>query len=508
MPFFKPIDLDPVHDVDAAGMEQGQRAIVQDAAWASLVGALYGGVILVGFALELGASPMIIGLLAAIPFVMQVAQLPTIVIVERVRQRRRVGVVAVFIARCIILSLAVLPWLPVDPGVLLTLLLAAQFVITFFGAMAGCAINSWFHQLLAGQPIGVLYAKRLLWSTVLASAGALLAGQLVEHWPFGERLHAYAASFAGAGIAGFIGLRFLAGIPEPMMDRRGPPLPITAMLRAPFHDPNFRAVIVFMGSWNFASNLAAPFLTVYLIQQLDLGLGTVTSLWAVSQVSNALTLYAWGRLSDRLSNKAVLAVALPTWFACLIGLPASALPGPHALTLPLIAIIHMMMGVAGGGIGLATGNMGLKLAPQGRGTPYLAALGLVGAMAGGVASLTGGALADWFSARELSLTINWSSASHAAELTVLHLRHWEFLFGIAFALGFYVIHALSRIREGSEHSERAVIQEFVLESGRLFGQLSSAEAVRLATLFPLARLLERRRRARIGPLAESGAARR
>jgi hypothetical protein len=41
--------------------------MVQDAAWASLVGALYGGVILVGFALELGATPFIIGLLGAIP---------------------------------------------------------------------------------------------------------------------------------------------------------------------------------------------------------------------------------------------------------------------------------------------------------------------------------------------------------------------------------------------------------------------------------------------------------
>ena len=48
--------------------------MVHDAAWASLVGSLYGGVILVGFALELDASPFVIGLLTAIPFLAQLAQ--------------------------------------------------------------------------------------------------------------------------------------------------------------------------------------------------------------------------------------------------------------------------------------------------------------------------------------------------------------------------------------------------------------------------------------------------
>jgi hypothetical protein len=40
-----------------------------------MAGALYGGVILVGFAVELGASASIIGLLAAIPFLAQLSQL-------------------------------------------------------------------------------------------------------------------------------------------------------------------------------------------------------------------------------------------------------------------------------------------------------------------------------------------------------------------------------------------------------------------------------------------------
>ena len=70
-------------------------------------------------------------------------------------------------------------------------------------------------------------------------------------------------------------------------------------------------------------------------------------------------------------------------------------------------LLHVLMGAAGGGIGLATGNLGLKLAPRARGTAYLAAIGLVGAVCGGVAPLIGGALAQALSDRQLSLLVRW-----------------------------------------------------------------------------------------------------
>jgi hypothetical protein len=487
--------LRPDETINDERMARGKRAMVQDAAWASLVGALYGGVILVGFALELGATPFVIGLIGAIPLMSQLAQLPAIVLIERLRQRRRLAVMVVWTARLIILSLALLPWLG-QSAPRLSLLVGAQIAITLFGAMAGCSVNSWFHQLLAGRDLGALYAQRLFWSTMLASLGALAAGNLIEHWPFGEKLHAYSVSFVAAGIAGFIGAHFLSQVPEPVMQHTGPPAPIVAMLRAPFADGNFRRLIIFMASWNFASNLAAPFLTVYLLRQLGYGLGTVTALWAASQISNAFTLYAWGRLSDRLSNKAILATALPAYFGCLIALPLSALPEKHALTLPLLAVIHVVMGMASGGIGLATGNIGLKLAPQGKGTAYLATVSLSGSLAGGIAAIVGGALAEWFAARELFFYVQWNSPVRTVGMIVLQFSHWEFLFAISFACGMYVLHALSRVSEGSEISERTVIQHFVLEAGRTLGLISSIATSSLETRFPFGRLFDRRKRDR------------
>ena len=61
------------------------------------------------------------------------------------------------------------------------------------------------------------------------------------------------------------------------MSSRGAPVPVLAMIRSPFRDLNFRRVIIFMASWNLASNIAAPFITVYLLRQMGFELGTVTA---------------------------------------------------------------------------------------------------------------------------------------------------------------------------------------------------------------------------------------
>ncbi len=492
--------LHPDPTISARALAQGKRWLVKDAAWASMTGALSGGVVLVAFALALGAGSLTIGLLAAIPFIAQAAQLPAIALVERIRQRKKIGVIALTAARLLILLLALLPFVP-QMNTQLALLVAAQCGIAVLGSMASCAINAWFHQLLPAEGLGAFFAKRLLVATGMSCMGTLGVGLLVDHPPLGDTMNAYALAFAGSGLAGLASSFYLARSPEPMMQAAGPAVSVITKLKMPLRDGNFRSLLVLLGAWNFASNLAAPFLTVYLIRQLGYGLGTVTALWVTSQIANALTLYLWGRLSDRLSNKAILAVALPTYFLCTVGLVFTDVGKPYGLQLPLLYMVHVLMGAASGGIGLATGNLGLKLAPQGEGTAYLAAIGLVSAMAGGIAPLAAGTIAAWFESRRLLVVARWITPGHTGEVSVLSFAHFEFLFALSALCGLYVLHALSRVREGHEISERLVIQELALEALRTLNHLSSIGGA-LGSLFPFERLSERRRAARTRPRLE------
>jgi MFS family permease len=283
----------------------------------------------------------------------------------------------------------------------------------------------------------------------------------------------------------------LTRVPEPVMTAAGPPATIWQKLRAPFCDSNFRRLIVFVGSWNVASNIAAPFIAVYLLQQLWFPLSTVMILTVMSQVANALTLYLWGRVSDRLSNKGILAVALPIYFASLFGLVFSAVPEPHFMTLPLLVLVHVFMGAAAGGIGLACGNISLKLAPHGEATAYLAAVSLTVSLAGGAAPMLGGALAEFLDVAQLSIVVRWASGLLSDEVAVLRFAHWEFLFGISVLAGFYVMHRLSLVREGHEVAQREVVQELSFEAARSINQLSSVGGL-VGGLVSFGRLIERR----------------
>ena len=490
--------LRPDDHISEDDLVEGRKSLVLDSAFASLTGALSGGVILVAFALALGAGPVVIGVLAAIPYLAQAAQLPAIAIIERVRQRRLIGVTTITAARVVILAAALIPFVP-DRTLRLPLLIAAQIAICVLSSFGGCAVNSWLHQLVPRAALGAFFSGRLFWGTAVACVGTLVAGLVVDHPYGGDRLHVFALAFVGAGLAGFASSWFLARAPEPVMPDGAPKTSIVDRLRKPFRDAAFSRVLVFMGAWTVASNVAAPFLAVYLLRQLGYPLATVTSLWVTSQVANAFTLYAWGRVSDRLSNKAILAVALPVYFACTLGLVFADIHDHEMLRLALLYGFHIFMGAASGGIGLATGNLGLKLAPQGEGTSYLAAIGLVSAVAGGIAPIASGAVAEWFSTRELSVLVRWVSPARIGEVSVFDFAHWEFLFAISAMLGLYVMHALSRIGEGDEISERRVVQQFGLETLRSVNQLSSVGGM-LGTLFSFGRLLERRRAARHGSL--------
>jgi len=86
--------------------------------------------------------------------------------------------------------------------------------------------------------------------------------------------------------------------------------------------------------------------------------------------------------------------------------------------------------------------------------------------------------------------MRFTSPTSSREMSIVSFAHWEFLFAIAAMCGLYVMHALSRVREGHEVSERQVMQEFGLEAVRSLNNLSSTA---LGTLFPFERLSERRK---------------
>jgi hypothetical protein len=122
----------PVRDA-LAGIEVKRALdyVLWDGLATQVMVTLTAGIFLVSFALELGASNTVIGLLAAIPPLAELFQIPAIYIVERVRNRRFLVVLNSFLARVFWLPITAIPFV-CPPDLAIPVLIAALCLYAIF----------------------------------------------------------------------------------------------------------------------------------------------------------------------------------------------------------------------------------------------------------------------------------------------------------------------------------------------------------------------------------------
>ncbi|MCX9010768.1 MAG: MFS transporter [Candidatus Methanoperedens sp.] len=471
---------------------EGLRSFIKDGLATEVMAALTGGVFLVAFALKLGASNMLIGLLAAIPPLVQLIQIPCIYLVESHRVRRKVCVYTAFSSRILWLFIALIPFL-FSGGTGLTVLLIAILLSTTLSAVGGCSWNSWMHDFLPHNRLGSIFSKRMSLAIGLGIPFSLAAGLFIERWKdlFPQyELYGYSILFSMGFIAGTLGVYFVSTIPEPRMPPLEGKVNFINLILKPLKDTNFRRLIIFMSSWNFAINLAAPFFTVYMLRVLGLGMSSIVMFMVLSQIANISFLRIWGKLADRFSNKSVLSVSGPLFLLSIFTWIFTGMPGRYGLTIPLLVAIHIFSGISTAGVILASGNIGLKLAPRGKATSYLAASSFINSLAAGSAPILGGALADRLAGYELSLLLDLKYPGGEHVIPTFDLSQFDFLFLLAVLIGLFSIVRLAMVREAGEVKESMIIQELVAEVGRGVRDLSTADGLRPMVLFPYSILRE------------------
>lgn len=456
--------------------------LVWDGVASQVMGALTGGALLVAYALQLGASRTTIGVIAALGPATQLLQLPAIILVERYRSRKRLVLGALSVGRSFWLLVAAVPFVP--PALQMPLLILALSVYYAAGSLASSAYNSWKRDIVPDAVIGRFLGERLALATAAAAAVTLACGFAIDHsgpWLAGTRI--YALLFVLGAAVGLGGVSFLAAIREPRMEHHTGGT-LRSILLEPVRDGNFRALLIFLASWNFAVNLAAPFFTVYLLERIGLGMAWVLGFSVLSQVANLGFLRIWGRLADRVSHKTVLGLS-GTLFVLSIALwPFTTMPAPHALTLPLLAFIHVLAGISTAGVTLSAAGITLKLAPRGKGTAFLAVNAMASGVAATVAPLIAGFAGDALVGESLRLDLRWASADQPrAMFTALDLAGLDFVFVGAVLLGLYALHRLLAVQEIGEITEGAA-SELYLEVRKAVRQVSTVAGLRRLTYFP------------------------
>jgi MFS family permease len=479
--------LQPLDNIDAATYEETKRWLVGNGIASQVMETLAIGTFLTAFALHLGASNAFIGLIAAVPYLASLGQLFGIFLVERFRNRRLIAVIASSIGRASMVGLPVAALIG-DPVFSLPILFFAICLRYSMGSIVGCCWNAWLRDLIDDSERGNLMGRRLMYMTAMGMVASIAASGFIDIWPKWSGLDirfAYALIFSGAVISGFIAVYCLAHMSEPRMPPAEGPLNLRQRLSEPFKDENFRKLMFFLAAWNFAANLAAPFFTVHMLTRLGLDLFPVTVLAMCSQIANIIVLRSFGRIADRMSNKAVLVVAAPLFVACTFAWIFTTATDARWAVMAILVSVHVLTGIATGGVSIATTNIAMKLAPLGNSTAYLATNSLVSSLSAGTAPVIGGLCADFFAHQKFSILFKWNTGTEDLTVETISLEHWDFYFVLAAVIGLYSLHRLAMVREEGTIDQRAVISEVFTDARRTIRNISSIAGLRVAAEFPM-----------------------
>ena len=146
--------------------------LMYDGVCSQVMGVLTGGAFLVAFALLLGASNFVIGLIAALGPLTQLLQIPTLYLIEKTGFRKALVVGSSLLSRLAWFPVAALPFLVPEHnrvGVLLALI----FLYFGLGTISGLSFNSWMRDLIPDSIRGSYSGKRMAVATTVESSSLM-----------------------------------------------------------------------------------------------------------------------------------------------------------------------------------------------------------------------------------------------------------------------------------------------------------------------------------------------
>ncbi len=488
--------LKPQSSLTDADRERGYSAMNKQVFAAAGAEGFVSGGFISAFALLIGASNFHIGVLTAIPFAAQALQILAVVVIERVQMRKAIVIVTYAIAYATWVPVALIPLFIEVPHqgavILLLTFVGARGVATAF-VVTGW--NGWLRDIIPVDRAGDLLGRRLKIATVAAIITGLGAALFVDWWKGfaapGSEAFGYSIAFLfGALILGLGSVGFMARIPEPRMMTRGTNSVrgMLSNLAGPIRDLEFRKFIIYQFVWYFVIHLAVPFFAVYMLVRLEMPLSLVVGLGVLSQVSSLIVYQLWGRWADRFGSKVVLSISSSLYFLVIIAWTFTTLPDRHGGTIPILILLHLLLGVAIAGVNISVTSLRLKMSPVEQSTSYMAAASLALNLGAGIAPLVGGAFADFFEIRSFRIAIQWVDPTGVVDVPAFSLTGFDFLFAVAFLLGFITIPLLARVREEGETDPEILLDELQTQTRENLRALNSVRGMSYVAQFPVAGL--------------------
>ncbi|MEH2153873.1 MFS transporter [Nostoc sp.] len=399
------------------------KASTADSVLASVYSLGTGGILLSNLLVELGASPVVFGMLSSIPMLVNLIQPLGAYLSERSTSRFQYSLRTHGIGRLLWLILVIgivsasLGVIDAHQLVMLTLL-----IVLFSNLLGGLGTASWLSWVamivprrLRGRYFGTRNSAASLTNLVCVP----MAGLVVSHW-YGGTLQGYGIVLLTSIVFGIVGLgcqsfqvdmnpqsqnTYYGKSPQTSEIQSDPSKDESSELLQSIHPPqdqlansiwknsNFLVFLLYFSFWTLAVNLSSPFFNLYMLDTLDLDVSYVTIYNSLQAGATLLMLILWGKLADKIGNRPIL--------IC-IGILVGVTPllwlgiGVNRLDIWLwLPLLHILTGGTWAAIDLCSNNIQLGIAPTKNQSIYFATAAAVAGASGALGTTIGSFLVQF-----------------------------------------------------------------------------------------------------------------
>ena len=260
---------------------------------------------LIPLGLFLGATPMDIAFLLAILHLLgSLSQFLAVRAIDRAGSRLRFLVRAAFLQALFLLPLAIFPFL-VFPSRILALI----FFVSLFRILANLIATVWgglASDYLAPEERGKYFGWRSRVTGLAGMVTAIVGGILLNTFKTFSTALGFCILFAVTASARFISSGLMTHMQDvPEQKNPGDKFTFLMFLRRT-RQSNFAKFVFYVASITFATTLAAPYFSVYMLKDLHFSYLTYMFIHMGAVMASLVSFPIWGKHADKIGNAKVL----------------------------------------------------------------------------------------------------------------------------------------------------------------------------------------------------------
>lgn len=349
------------------------------------------GSTLTAYALLLGAGPVAIGILGAVPFIGNMIHLLSSYLIEKGISAKKIALWSSFLARPFYLIAAALCFFQGTSWAVPVLIISLLFSY-LIGSVCGGVWMPWMKELIPSRMMGRFFSHRFKWmmiAKIICFIFAFILLKIATPYQNGE-LYSYAFLIFLAFLISIYGACTFFYVEDKKIPIKED-MPFVKKVAHTFQNKPFSKLLTALSVLNFATNFLTPFLTVFMLKNLNVPMSTIIALTLLQWLVYTFVVKKWGKMSDRKGPEKILIASIPIFVLCaLIFMGLNIFPLTGIMLNAVLVLVNILLGVSTAALALGINNTSLLYMPKNMSSVYLSVNSVFKSFAGALGSIMAG----------------------------------------------------------------------------------------------------------------------